>query len=225
MESNFTSPWLRVEAGQWLPVTAQKTPLSVKKNSFLFHQEGDSGQLYIVKAGRIRITTFQRDGSEKQLYIAEVGSLFGERSCMLGTRHATSAVAIVDSLVYIIPFTEAQAAMAENPALGAAFMRLVCRKNSILMKQVVELSFSDSLQRIAQALVNLAGAYGQETEEGVCVPIRFTHQDVANLTNTSRVTVSNAFNLLTSKGILFKKEGKTILADLEALRAMADGSY
>ena len=225
MEFNSTSPWVRMDIDQWAPLIAKKTPLSVRKNSFLFHQEGDSGQLYVVKAGRIRISVFQRDGSEKQLYIAEVGALFGERSCMLGVRHATSAVAIVDSLIYIIPFSEAQALMAQNSELSGAVMRLAYRKNSILIKQVVELSFSDALQRITQTLVNLAETYGQETDMGICIPIRFTHQDVANLTNASRVTVSNAFNLLASKGILLKKDGKTILADIQALRSMADGSY
>lgn len=225
MNGDFSSPWIRCELEQWLPLTARKTPLSVRKNSFLFHQEGASGQLYIVKSGRIRITTFQRNGSEKQLYIAEVGTLFGERSSMLGVRHSTSAVAIVDSLVYVVPYSEASALMQTDPALCVAFMLLLCRKNSVLVKQVLELAFSDSLQRIAQTLINLAGAYGQEVADGICIPIRFTHQDVANLTNTSRVTMSNAFNLLSSKGIVTKRDGKTILTDIEALKSIAEGSY
>lgn len=225
MTVSETSPWIRLDPKLWEPFIVKKTPLYVKKNSVLFHQDDSSGQFFIVKSGRIRITTFQRDGSEKQLYIAETGALFGERSCIMGCRHSTTAVAIVDSYVYLVPYYEARETLAANFELNMHLLQLVCRKNAVLARQVVELSFSDSLQRIAQVLINLSEIYGATEPDGICIPIRFTHQDVANLTNTSRVTVSNAFNLLASKKIITKRNGKTVLLDMAALQSMADGHY
>lgn len=225
MNPDETSPWIHTDLDCWSILTHGRVPYPFKKNTILFHQEDPSGLIYIVRSGRIRITSYQKNGAEKQLYIAEQGTLFGECASMMRHPHVASAVAIVDSMIYVIPYTDVETAMNGNWDLNTRVLNMLCRKNSVLLKQVVELSFSDSLQRIAQVLINLGREYGHPEAEGLRISIRFTHQDVANLTNTSRVTVSNAFNLFSSRGIITKQEGRYALLELDSLHQIADGYY
>lgn len=220
-----TSPWIRVELSQWGALLSGRTPVSYQKKALLYHQGDAAATVYIVETGRIRVTSYQQNGGEKQLYIAEQGALFGCTSCFNGCPHNDSAVAIVDSSVYCIPFWELESAIRADYALCRSVISMVCRTNSILFQQVVELSFSDALQRIVQVLLNLGAEYGIAEADGVSISIRFTHQDVANLANTSRVTVSNIFHFLTTKGLLKKKKGHYILHEEYALRKMAEGSF
>ena len=217
-----TSPWIGAELEQWKALTQKRTPRLVKKKTALYQQQDDAKELYIVKEGRICITTFHHDGSERQLYIAETGALFGERSCILNQPHSTAAVAIVDSQVYAVPYSDVRGLLAADNELCQAIMRHLCRKNTVLKQQVIELSFSSAVQRIAQILIYLADMYGVLTPAGIEIPIRFSHQDVANIMTTSRVTVNNTFTLFKSEGILAKRNGKTIITNIEKLNRIAE---
>ena len=54
-------------------------------------------------------------------------------------------------------------------------------------------------------------------------PIRFTHQDVAGIINTSRITTNKVMKRMEEEGILLKREGRYILRALPALERLARG--
>ena len=100
----------------------------------------------------------------------------------------------------------------------------MCRKNSISFNQVLELSFTQSVQRVAQLVVHLCNQYGVKEDMGaVRIDIRFTHQDVSSMINTSRVTVSNVFSLFADEGILEKVNGLFVVTDFGKLESLASG--
>ena len=157
-------------------------------------------------------------------YIAEQGTLFGERSSLLGESHMTTAVSIVDSSVYAIPINIFQDRLAASPALNQAVLQILCRKNSLLVGRLLSHSSSDSLQRIAQVLLDMVHAYGTETESGCEISIRFSHQDVANLLHISRVTVTKAFQTMSQDGILRRNQGHILICDRKKLEHLAQGT-
>lgn len=226
METFWTqnvSPWIRIDLKEWEPLINGHTPVLYRKKSFLFHEEDPSAFVYIIKKGRVRLTSFRSDGSEKQFFIAEEGCICGEHGCLMHHPHQSSAVAIVDAEIYRISTQELEQAMQQNWQLASLIMQVLCRKNSILTNMVLELSFTQSIQRIAQLLINLTRQYGVEEKSGCRINIRFTHQDVASMINTSRVTVSNIFTIFYERGLLKKEGGCFILCDPEAMEAIASG--
>jgi CRP-like cAMP-binding protein len=217
------SPWISAELGQWDSFLEGQVPRMLKKNTVLFQQADSSCFVYVVKSGRIRITSFEGDGNEKQLFIAEKGAMFGESSCLMGLPRPAAAVAIVDSQVYAAPYERLEEAMRRDFELCRRVMQMISRKNMVLLHQVMELSLADAFQRIAQVLVNLSRQYGVPEREGIRINIRFTHQDVANLIHASRVTVSNVFQVLMGEGILKKCEGRFWVVRPERLQELAEG--
>ena len=125
----------------------------------------------------------------------------------------TTAVSIVDSSVYAIPINIFQDRLAASPALNQAVLQILCRKNSLLVGHLLSHSSSDSLQRIAQVLLDMVHAYGTETESGCEISIRFSHQDVANLLHISRATVTKAFQTMSQEGILRRNQGHILICD------------
>lgn len=55
------------------------------------------------------------------------------------------------------------------------------------------------------------------------ISIRFTHQDVAGIINTSRITTNKVMKRMEEEGILLKREGRYILRALPALGAAGAG--
>lgn len=216
-----TSPWLHLEPDLLEALTADQAVMRLRRKQPVFHQKDMPTAVYIVKSGRICITTYSQTGMEQQLYIAEQGSLFGEHSCLLGAPHMTSSVSIVESELYAIPTQVFLTRIQENTSLNKVVMQIMCRKNSILIGRLLSQSSSDSLQRIAQFLVNMATEYGLPTEGGLEISIRFSHQDVANLLHTSRVTVTKAFQHLARLNIISRQKNRIVVSDLARLQQIA----
>ena len=67
--------------------------------------------------------------------------------------------------------------------------------------------------------------YGTETAEGIKISIRFSHQDVANLLHTSRVTVTKAFQFLSGEKIVLRKQNRIIILDMKRLSDLASEKW
>lgn len=214
------SPWITLDPEGWAPLTEGRTPAQYRKKAILFHQEDAADAVFIVKSGRLRITSYQEDGAEKQLYIAEKGAMVGESSCLTGAAHQSSAVAIVDSLVWKVPAAELRETMERDWQLTQRVISLLCRKNDVFYRQILDLSFKQATHRIASQLLNLCRQYGKEHEKGVRISIHFTQQDIAGIVNASRVTVGNVFNMFIDQGLLTREGKYFIVTDLEAMQKL-----
>lgn len=219
------SPWLRLDPNLLHPLVENQAVVHLRRKQPIFYQGDMPRSVYVVKEGRVCITTYSQSGIEQQLYIAEQGALFGEHSSLLEIPHTTSAVSIVDSTIYAIPLHEFQAKLEEFPELTKCVLQIISRKNSLLIKRLLSQSSYDSLQRIAQALLDISQEYGIQSAEGVEISIRFSHQDVANLLHTSRVTVTKAFQFLTQKGIIVRKKSHIVICDMDALYKLTADSW
>lgn len=194
------SPWISVEPAAWRPLTEGRTPRLFRKKTFLYTQGQPAEHFYIIQRGRACISTSRADGHEKQLYIAERGALCGESACLQRQPHASAALAIVDTWAYAVPRLAMLEALREDWALNQRFLELCFRKNTVLLGQVREFSFDQAERRIARTLLNLAAQYGRPCPEGVRISIRFTHQDVAGIINTSRITTNKVMKRMEEEG-------------------------
>lgn len=215
------SPWLRLELEPMLSLINDQAVIHLRHKQPIFHQGDLPSAVYVVKSGRVCITSYSRTGMEQQLYIAEQGTMFGEHSTLLNTPHMTSSISIVDSSLYAVPVPTFLTRVRENPTLNQAVMRIMCRKNSMLIGRLLSQSSSDSLQRIAQVLVDMTKEYGVPSEHGTEIAIRFSHQDVANLLHTSRVTVAKSFQSLSKSGIVLRQQNRIYICDLKQLERIA----
>ena len=218
-----TSPWISYDLSNWETLNKNKKPVLYKKKSFLFHQNDPAAFTYIVKSGRVRISSFNIEGIEKQLYIAENGCCIGEISCIMENPHTYSAIAIVDTLVYRISSSEIIEATRLDWEMNKRIYNSVFRKISVYQNQILELSFTNALERTARVLVNLCKQYGIVQNDGVRINIHFTHSDIASMVNTSRVTVSNLFTYFAENSYIHKQDRYCVVNSVQKLEEIANG--
>jgi CRP/FNR family transcriptional regulator len=63
----------------------------------------------------------------------------------------------------------------------------------------------------------LAEDFGREIEEGTVIDLVLTHQEIANLIGSSRVTVTKLINKFIDDGMITIKKRKIIIKDFESL--------
>ena len=66
-------------------------------------------------------------------------------------------------------------------------------------------------QRLRKILIWLAQKFGREIGVGKLIELRLTHQDLAEIIGTTRVTVTKLINQLEQEGIISRPERNTIL--------------
>ncbi len=216
------SPWLKLDHFDWHAITSDAKPKLYKKNTNIYQQQHYSDYIYIVKSGRVRLSIYSRNGEEKCLIIADRGCLFGEISGLDDHPNYANATVIVDSYLYLIPKERFQEELNRNHDLCLKIIKVLARKIRLLSSQVEGLSFDDSYYRVANALVYLTEQYGLKTDKGYKIQLKFTHQEMANLTGSCRVTVTNIFRTLSKGNIIEKENGFVIVKDVDKLYRYLD---
>lgn len=212
------SPWITMPDVDWSSVTEGLQPKLFKKNTIIYHQKDKPDYVYLVKKGRVRLDIYGFNGEKISLFIADQGTFFGELSPIDAMPNMCSATAATDSLLYAIPTSAFIAEVNRNHAFACNILQMMAKKIRLISMQVGQLSFNDAYYRVCYALSNLIRQYGKkESDDTYRLRIKFTHQEMADLTGLSRVTVSNILSSMTCKGIIEKKDGYLIVKNLDSV--------
>lgn len=211
------APWIKVEMSSWEPLTNDYTPVKYDKGSYIYSQGDPADFVYIISTGRVGFFSVLPNGKAKQFFIGDTGCILGEISCIRQHLYIGSATVMSNCKVYKIPFEHLYRKMQENWQITVMVLNSICRKSGILHYQVMEMSFATPINKTISLLLQLSSNYGELTEDGTLITLRFTHEEVSNLTNTSRTTVSGIFSRLTKEEIITKRGGYYIIKDMNAL--------
>ncbi len=88
-------------------------------------------------------------------------------------------------------------------------------------KRLESLVFKDSRSRIIEFLVDLNAKKGQRVGYEWVVRKFITHQEIANLTATSRQTVTTVLNELKTKNIITFNRKRLLIRELDQLKSQS----
>lgn len=212
------NPWFKLPNDYWNVLTEELVPVKYAKNEVIYNQGDKLKYAFVVQTGRVRLGYYSKDGEELGIYIAEENSMFGEAVALPGYQTNYTATAIVDCLVYQIPVSLLTDKILSNPDFALQMVMMLSHKVRIYSSQEIELSSTDTYERVCHAILYLTQTYGKETKDGLQIGIKFTHQELADMTHLSRVSVSNVFSMLAKDGIVDKNQGYYIIRDMSALK-------
>lgn len=98
-----------------------------------------------------------------------------------------------------------------------------CRKSLVFVQHIELLSIPTVRCRIATLLLSLCSSVGEDCEEGLRIPLRLTHQQIADIVHSDRVTVARIISELVKNALVTKVRGCLILVDVNHLCNLAMG--
>lgn len=188
-----------------------------EKGEVIFFENDSVKKLYLLVNGKVKLSMLSVDGKEKVLTILQEGDIFGELSLFDEDPHPLTAEVMDDARLLIIPWDEMEKMIIDRPSLAIKIIEALSKKTRLLTSQVRELVFQDAAGRLASLLSRLADDFGREIEEGTVIDLILTHQEIANLIGSSRVTVTKLMNRFIDEGIINIKKRKIIIKDFESL--------
>lgn len=179
----------------------------VQKGTTLYRQ-GESGtSFFFLVSGRVQVGVFQEDGTEFILELMGPWSLIGEGTAIAGQRRMSTAIALEPCVVVRFDYASVKQAFAENVEFATTLMEVIAVKQWVLGMRIQFMAMPKPELRIVELLSRLASLYGEADDVGVRIGTPLTHEQVASLTGTSRVTVTRTITRLKSEGVI-QNEGR-----------------
>ncbi len=196
--------------------------LALEKGEVVYLPGEQSDQLYIVAAGRIRISKLSETGKELTLAYHEPGEIFGEHTLLDGQPRRTMAVALISSRVWAIPREECLALAHSSSVFALRIGTIIGRRRHELENRMEKLVFRDVPARLAFQLLWLAGKYGVEKDDSTEIDLQLSQMELANMIGATRETTSTALNELKRVGILETSHRRIIIKDMQRLKKLEE---
>jgi CRP/FNR family cyclic AMP-dependent transcriptional regulator len=187
----------------------------------IFGPADGSDRLYIVRQGWVRVYKSLPDGR------AITFALLGPNSIVTqeykGTSGAT-AEAFVDCVVTEADLASVVDLIARAPQLATAIISGLQKRISQLHEVIEQLLIRDTAMRLAGTLLMLEDAFGEETEDAGYsrITTTVTHQFLANMIGSNRVTVTRKLLDLQSDNLIKSLGRNSIAINVEGLRSYLD---
>jgi CRP-like cAMP-binding protein len=185
-------------------------------------QKGATGDsLLFLLTGQLQVIDVTEDGRAIGLRMLSPGDFFGEIAVINGSMRSASVVALTPVLVALLPRATALHLFSHSPSVANQMLRFLAEKVQRDSEFRALLSIHNTSKRIYTFLELLKEKKpGEEQEVVENLP---THQDIANMINTSRETVTRTLLTLVQQGIIKKGTHRLIIVDPEALQKLAQG--
>jgi CRP-like cAMP-binding protein len=157
--------------------------------------EGDeAGHLYLVAMGKVKLVRNTTSGREVLLDILHGSEYFGTLTVFGGRVHTETAIAQTDCCILQISSEDFETVLTEHPNVTRKVLEAVSKRLTESQEVVKQLSAYTVEQRIASALLRLAGKLGEARGQGVLIQLPFSRQDLAAMTGSTTETVSRVMS-------------------------------
>jgi CRP-like cAMP-binding protein len=194
-----------------------------RARDFIF-MEGDPALWFcLVKTGRVRIFRQARGGKDVVLELLGPGEPFGGVAVIEKRPYPASAQATEPSVITKLP-QDAVVALAERyPSIIKEMALMIGRRLRAAHDSVKSLAADPVEARVAATLLRLADREGTRGPQGLTLPFHLTRQGLADMTGTTVETTIRIVSRWLKDGLVREEENRLVLANLGALRELAEG--
>ena len=190
--------------------------------------EGDDSMqaLYLIATGSVQVYMTGIDGRETILSFLERGDFFGEMSLIDGEPRSASVRTVTDAKLLVIHRESFLSLLRKTPEIAMALMGELCKRLRKANRQIGSLSTMSVSGRVAGTLLNLMEERGVRihTDNGNMVTVihtRPTQQQLADMSGTTRETVSRICSLLVKTNAIAMTGKDIVIFDESALQEKA----
>jgi CRP/FNR family cyclic AMP-dependent transcriptional regulator len=195
--------------------------LEIKRGQHIYVPGEPSDDIFLLKAGVVRISAAVSDQDERILAFLYPGDIFGELAMVDEGPRGHLAVAHEDVVLCALSRDVLMRLIQETPALGYRITKLMGLRLRRLETRVEELLFKSAHARVAHALLDMAADYGVKDNGGVVIPIRLNQRDLGNLVGLARETVNVVLQDFKQRGLVDATRRSIRIADPSRLRLVS----
>ena len=194
-------------------LTGLASVLSLQKfarNALVILAEDQGDSFFIIRTGKVKVSMTGPDGREIILSILGPGEFFGELSLLDGHPRSADVTTTERTELLVIRRSDFVRVIEDYPVIPTRLMVTLATRLRKSDRQVAGLALLGISERISSVLLTLAEEQGEETENGIVIAKRPTHQVLASMVGTTRETVTRVMKRLADEGYI-RVDGRKLI--------------
>ena len=196
-----------------------------ERGSVLFSEGQPARGVYMVCAGRVKLSTYSEDGKALIVRIAEPGEILGISANVSDIHHEATARAIDYCQINFVKRSDFMALVRDNGDVAQRALRQMSRNYQRAHQQACSLGLSASVRaKVAKLFLEWSGrkpAAGRTSR----MALPYTHEEIAEMIGTSRETVTRVINDFRRSNIIVLNNRDLYIPDLETLKLATNGRH
>jgi len=202
-ETGISETWLpRGEFITRLLTAGVGQTVQYQAGQYLYNQGDVDQRFYVLVRGKVHVSNLNADGHESTFNIMGAGSVIGEAAALTGLPRYSAARVLEPSELIQLHVAQLEDYIRQNPRFGVALIYVLGLKQRMVVKRLHQAVFDTPEQRIVRLLEQLADNHADKLsgDGGPLLRVNLTHEQIGNLTDLSRVTVTRTLQKLKRAG-------------------------
>ncbi len=201
---------------EMLEVASITTSKTFDKGSMIYREGDKGGKLYILHAGRVKISRVSANGKEQVIRVIGPGEFMGELALFSSLPMKDNAEALEPCTMCVMDGVKLKELMKKYPSIAFKIMDELSRRLEKAENLIESISLNTVEQRLARALLDISS--GKEE-----VVLSMTKGDFASQLGMSQETLSRKLSAFQEQGIIrLKGNRKIIILDRKRLVDIRD---
>lgn len=179
-----------------------------KAGQTIVSQGDECADVYYIGKGAVKLTLVSKRGKSAVLGILGEGDFFGEGCITNEGAYATSAIALVNSAIHIIPGKAMGRVLEQDPAVSRPFISYLLYRNRRIEQDLIDHMLSSSEKRLARTLLSLARAGNSQDIAPILKKI--SQDTLAEMVGTTRSRINFFMNKFRKLGFIHYNGGLVI---------------
>ena len=193
-------------------------------DQYIVGHQDETNDVYFIVGGRVRVTVFSPSGKEVSFADLSAGKSFGEMSAIDDAPRSATVLALSDTVLASISAKAFRRILDDHPDVATRMMQHLAGLVRGLLDRVFEFSVLAVRNRIHAELLRLARDQGFDGDTAVITPVP-THADIASRVSTHREAVTRELSALTSAGLIERRDGALVIADVTRLAKLVETGF
>lgn len=190
----------------------------VERYNFVYLPGDPSDSIFFLAKGAVKIGTHSNDGKEVIKSLIHPLAMFGERGLIGEAARQEFAQVLKETVqLYALSVEDLRELMKNNFDLCSNLMLLFGDRLMRAENKLESLIFKDARTRIIEFIKDSIKERGRRVGYEMLLKHSLTHQDIANITCTSRQTVTLVLNELKKLDLIYFNRGKILVRDMAKL--------
>lgn len=195
---------------------------SVEEGGFFFMQDDPARFLYVLSAGRVKMSQLTPDGQQVIMRMIVPGQMFGGVAILAaGQAYPAAAQTLEDSQALAWDGDFLRQLAAHDPALSVNMLQLMHAYVEEMQARFREVVTERVEQRIANAVLRLAQQTGLRLQEGG-IQLLISRQDLAETSGTTMYTASRILTEWERRGIVKTGRERLVITNPHELVSIAE---
>ncbi len=173
----------------------------LREGRYLFSQGEIDQRFYVLVTGKVYVSNLSAEGHESAFNIMGPGSVIGEAAALTGLPRYSAARALEACELLQFHASRLEEYIRRSPRFGAALIYVLSLKQRQVVARLHQAVFDAPDQRILRLLEQIAETHADRLDsDDSPLRVQLTHEQIGNLTNLSRVTVTRSLQKLKRDG-------------------------